>query len=57
MTPKTERLIVVSATAEPDGSHRRYFLRVPPSTRTARAAVAWTFGFEKADDYILAAGS
>lgn len=48
---------VVNATAEPDGSQRRYFLRVPPDTRTARAAVAWTFGFEDADDYILAAAS
>ncbi len=28
---------VVNSTPEPDGSHRRYFLRVPPDTRTARA--------------------
>lgn len=35
---------VVNSTAEPDGSYRRYFLRVPPSVRTARRAVAWTFG-------------
>ena len=48
---------VVNATAEPDGSHRRYFLRVPPTTRTAREAVGWTFGFDNADDYILAAAS
>jgi hypothetical protein len=48
---------VVNATAEPDGSHRRYFLRVPPGTRTAREAVAWTFGFKRADDYILTAAS
>jgi hypothetical protein len=27
------------------GLHRRtYWLRVPPQTRTARSAVAWTFG-------------
>lgn len=37
---------VVNSTPEPDGSHRRYFLRVPPTTRTATAAVAWTFGIE-----------
>ena len=37
---------VVNATEEPDGSRRRYFLRVPPATRTAREAVAWTFGFD-----------
>jgi hypothetical protein len=35
---------VVNGTVEPDGSYRRYFLRVPPSARTARHAVAWTFG-------------
>jgi hypothetical protein len=35
---------VVNATPEPDGTRRTYFLRVPPSTRTARAGVAWTFG-------------
>lgn len=34
---------VENATRNPDGSRRRYFLRVPPSMRTARAAVAWTF--------------
>jgi hypothetical protein len=48
---------VVNATSEPDGTYRRYFLRVPPHTRTARAAVAWTFGFDSATDYILAAAS
>ncbi|GAA2750945.1 hypothetical protein GCM10010440_61270 [Kitasatospora cinereorecta] len=35
---------VVNATAEPDGTFRTYWLRVPPATRTARAGVAWTFG-------------
>ncbi|MFJ6378796.1 DUF6745 domain-containing protein [Kitasatospora sp. NPDC092039] len=35
---------VVNSTPEPDGTHRTYWLRVPPSTRTARAGVAWTFG-------------
>lgn len=37
---------VLNATAEPDGSRRRYFLRVPPRMRSARAAVAWSFGLE-----------
>jgi hypothetical protein len=32
---------------EPDGSLKRYFLRVPPGTRTARRAVAWSFGLTK----------
>ena len=40
---------VVNATAEPDGSHRHYFLRVPPGTRSARAAVAWTFNIDPAE--------
>jgi hypothetical protein len=35
---------VVNATSEPDGSRKRYWLRVPPDMTTARAAVAWTFG-------------
>jgi hypothetical protein len=28
-----------------------YFLRVPPTMRTCRDAVAWTFGFEKPEEY------
>ena len=35
---------VQNSTPEPDGSIKTYFLRVPPATRTAREAVAWTFG-------------
>ncbi|MEU3173176.1 DUF6745 domain-containing protein [Streptomyces sp. NPDC007000] len=35
---------VVNSTPEPDGTHRTYWLRVPPTTRTAREGVAWTFG-------------
>jgi hypothetical protein len=34
---------VVNSTAEPDGSFKDYFLRVPPQITTAREAVAWTF--------------
>ncbi|MGY0020052.1 DUF6745 domain-containing protein [Streptomyces sp. YJ-C3] len=41
---------VVNSTPEPDGSHRTYWLRVPPRTRTAREGVAWTFGLH-ADAY------
>lgn len=43
-----EPLVMVkvrNATAEPDGSVRDYFLRVPPDTTTAHQGVAWTFGF------------
>ncbi len=38
---------VINSTPEPDGSRKTYFLRVPPDTRTARAAVAWTFGMSE----------
>jgi hypothetical protein len=34
---------VVNTTPEPSGEFRDYFLRVPPTIQTARAAVAWTF--------------
>ncbi|MEV1044116.1 DUF6745 domain-containing protein [Streptomyces sp. NPDC049916] len=39
---------VVNSTPEPDGTHRTYWLRVPPTTRTAKDGVAWTFGLEGA---------
>ncbi|MFD1661703.1 DUF6745 domain-containing protein [Streptomyces caeni] len=35
---------VLNSTPEPDGTHRTYWLRVPPTTREAREGVAWTFG-------------
>lgn len=41
----------VDATPGPDDVARAYWLRVPPDTRTARAALAWTFGMESADQY------
>jgi hypothetical protein len=40
---------VRNSTAEPDGSIKDYFLRVPPDTKTATAAVAWTFGMKSTD--------
>ena len=45
--PRDEDVVVVevvNSTPEPDGTRKTYFLRVPPTTRTAREAVAWTFG-------------
>jgi hypothetical protein len=36
-------LKVIDATAEPNGTFKEYFLRVPPQIMTAREAVAWTF--------------
>ena len=41
---------VENSTPEPDGTRRTYFLRVPPQTRSAREAVAWTFGLRR-DEY------
>ena len=41
---------VIDATPGPDGDPRHYYLRVPPTVRTAREAVAWTFGME-GDEY------
>jgi hypothetical protein len=35
---------VVNSTPEADGSYKDYFLRVPPSVKTAKEAVAWTCG-------------
>ncbi|MEE1803002.1 hypothetical protein PUR57_30790 [Streptomyces sp. JV176] len=37
---------VVNSTPEPDGTHRTYWLRVPPTVRSAKQGVAWTFGLE-----------
>lgn len=42
---------VINRTAEPDGTFREYFLRVPPDIATARQAVAWTFGYTDDQDY------
>lgn len=41
---------VLNSTPEPDGSTKTYHIRVPPGMRTAREAVAWTFGL-KASEY------
>lgn len=35
---------VINSTAEPDGTFKEYFLRVPPTVFTVRDAIAWTFG-------------
>lgn len=48
-----EPIVVVeveNSTPEPDGTFKRYFLRVDPQVRTAREAVAWTFNLAE-DDY------
>lgn len=38
---------VLNSTAEPDGTFRTYWLRVPPTTKTAKEGVAWTFGLDE----------
>ncbi len=35
---------VVNGTPEPDGTYKHHFLQVPATVRTAREAVAWTYG-------------
>jgi hypothetical protein len=39
---------VENGTVEPDGTRRRYFLRVPSKIRSSREAVAWTYGLTMA---------
>lgn len=41
---------VLNGTSEPDGTRKTYFLRVPSRIRTAREAVAWTYGLT-AEEY------
>ncbi|HEX5999676.1 MAG TPA: hypothetical protein VFZ16_09810 [Hyphomicrobiaceae bacterium] len=38
---------VINGTPEPDGIHKRYFLQVPPTVRTPREGVAWTYGLSE----------
>lgn len=47
--PGDEPLVCVSVFC-PSTRHQ-YLLRVPPSTRSCRAAVAWVAGFDNPDDY------
>lgn len=34
---------VTNSTPEPDGSYRKFFIRVPPTTQTPRQAISWSF--------------
>lgn len=50
--PNDEALVMVklkNSSPEPDGSFKDYFLRVPPEIQTAKAGVAWSFGFSEND--------
>lgn len=39
---------VANGTPEPDGTHRRFLLQVPPDVGSPHAAVAWTYGLSPA---------
>lgn len=47
---------VVNSTKNPDGTYDHYFLRVPPDSKTAREAVAWTFNVQP-EELLFAAQS
>lgn len=51
MIPCTEEdtvfVEVINGTVEADGKRKHYYLRVPPNMKTARQAVAWTYGLEE----------
>jgi hypothetical protein len=38
---------VINGSPEPDGTYKRYFLQVPPTVRTPREGVAWTYGLSE----------
>ncbi len=40
---------VTNSTKEPDGTYKKYFLRVPPNITTAKAGIAWTFNMDMND--------
>jgi hypothetical protein len=40
---------VVNGTPEPNGVYKHYFLQVPPNVRSAREAVAWTYGMTESE--------
>jgi hypothetical protein len=42
---------LINSTPEPEGYHKTYFLRVPPTTATVIEGVAWTFG-KSVDEYM-----
>ena len=47
--PAMRWVSLVNSTPEVDGSTKRYFLRVPPTAKSVREAVAWTFGQDAAE--------
>jgi len=47
--PRMQWVSLLNSTPEPDGTVKRYHLRVPPEVQTAREAVAWTFDVDARD--------
>jgi hypothetical protein len=50
--PEDEPILMVkvlNSTAEPDGTFKEYFLRVPPDINSPREGIAWTFGLDRED--------
>lgn len=45
---------VLNSTPEPDGTFKTYFLRVPPTIKTPKEAVAWSFGVRPEDYHLVA---
>lgn len=45
-------LSVINSTPEPDGTWKRYFLRVPPDQRDAKTAYAWSFAIRPEDLHV-----
>lgn len=45
---------VLNSTPEPDGTFKTYFLRVPPTIKTPKEAVAWSFGVRSEDFHLVA---
>jgi len=47
--PPLAMVHVINSTPEPDGSRHEFYLRVPPTCKTAREAVAATFSMKEGD--------
>jgi hypothetical protein len=50
--PDEDPVVVVqvfNGTPEPDGHHKAYFLKVPPTMKTCQEAIAWTFYMDEKD--------
>jgi hypothetical protein len=42
-------LHMFNSTEEPDGSHKPYVLRVPPTMKRAKEAMSWTWGMKEGE--------